>query len=494
MLWIEYRATEEIEVSSVRDVLKSLAKIISPFPVCAYDRGDFGVGMMAHDDIQQDNSSSEFSIRINSDTSLNRDNEVWESSSLDHSGTLSSRSNPSTLVDHGSSSNSHLLSQSLNADTNGIGNTDVPSDSTDIGAGQIFHSGANGDDTHDGSGKETNQNGNSQGDGDDNDDNDDNDGDNDDDDPPSQPSSPQVFPKFDTFAGTGHLQIDATIRQDLDISFDLQIEPNHNPGTVDCVISLENFIVQAGSMYTATAQVITDTWQDALPYYVSQRAIITFSPSGKCRVVKNPFPLRQNYADRNTINTGKRAEGAVELSAHPKATIKLAASKNQQIDQIPPTLSVKPRKIGAGSQRDFRWDYDVTSDAETYLELSSRHPPMHRATYPLQIDSDEPSNVKVRVEVIYGRQRIDPRTKSARSIIFRFLTDVGVKHLLMTLEATIYRENGDYFQFPTANKRGCEMELDLEFQGRKIGYCPPQQRQVGDDGTAGFHVKSHRKK
>jgi hypothetical protein len=111
------------------------------------------------------------------------------------------------------------------------------------------------------------------------------------------------------------------------------------------------------------------------------------------------------------------------------------------------------------------------------------------------IDSDDPSDIKVKVDVIYSKKRIESRSIWPRSALFGFLTDVGVKHIVMTVEATICKEDGDYFNFPTENKRGCVMEMDLEFQGRKLGQGPPLQKRVGDSGTARLlHSKSNGKK
>jgi len=59
----------------------------------------------------------------------------------------------------------------------------------------------------------------------------------------------------------------------------------------------------------------------------------------------------------------------------------------------------------------------------------------------------------------------------------------------LTLEATICKENGDHFQFPTENKRGCRLEMDLKFQGREIGHGPPQQKKIGDTGKATLNSK-----
>src|SRR5271154_191216 len=69
-------------------------------------------------------------------------------------------------------------------------------------------------------------------------------------------------------------------------------------------------------------------------------------------------------------------------------------------------------------------------------------------------------------DVIYRKRRILPSSKFRRSLFLRSLEDVGTKHFVLTLEATISKENGDHFQFPIENKCGCRLEMDLKFQRR----------------------------
>ena len=64
MLWIEYRASVKVEISSIKDVLETLAQIITPYPVCAYDKGEHGLGLVVHDgvyDDDDDNGDGDFS-------------------------------------------------------------------------------------------------------------------------------------------------------------------------------------------------------------------------------------------------------------------------------------------------------------------------------------------------------------------------------------------------------------------------------------------------
>jgi len=490
MLWIEYESEEKLETSKVREILVSLATIIRPYPVCAYDTGNFGGGLVLHDGILKDvfPSTPDSSIHTDCDYSVIQPDDAWESSGRELSRTPSSTgSNLTSLTDQSPSYDGNTPLQNVHNNTNGAsGNADgVSPNSADGGATPDDSSdGTNAEDNHNGDRDDsTNQNREREGNGDDEEANDDHS------DPPIEPSIPgKDIPEFGTFAGTTHLRFDDTWQQDLDISFDLRIQPKLKPGTVDCVISVDNCIIQAGCVYGKEDE---DLGQ---PLYVSERINITFRPSGKSRVAKNCYPLLPNYAEGNTVIVNKSREGGIEASAHPKATFKAAITKSQIIDQLPITLAIIPRTIGAGSRNAFRWDYDLTSVAQTYLELSSTHPPTHRATYPLDLDEDGPHSFKVKVDVIYGRRGIVPRMKPGLPLPFRFLTDVGTKQIEMSLEATINKTGVDLFRFPTEDKKGCKLDMTLEFNGRKLGQSPPKEMKIRDVVMAKLHSRQGSKR
>jgi hypothetical protein len=49
MLWIEYKATRTTQISNVLDILRAISRITAPCPICAYDRGCFGLGQIIYD-------------------------------------------------------------------------------------------------------------------------------------------------------------------------------------------------------------------------------------------------------------------------------------------------------------------------------------------------------------------------------------------------------------------------------------------------------------
>ena len=67
-----------------------------------------------------------------------------------------------------------------------------------------------------------------------------------------------------------------------------------------------------------------------------------------------------------------------------------------------------------------------------------------------------------------GKEQCDP------------INDCGIPiYMVMTLEATIERDQEDYFQFLGRNKKGCALEMDLKFNGGKIGQDQPTELQDG---------------
>src|SRR5271154_2565855 len=51
MLWIEYESTRRIEFCTVKEVVANIAKMVSPYPVAAFDLGIFGLGVVVSDTI-----------------------------------------------------------------------------------------------------------------------------------------------------------------------------------------------------------------------------------------------------------------------------------------------------------------------------------------------------------------------------------------------------------------------------------------------------------
>jgi hypothetical protein len=278
------------------------------------------------------------------------------------------------------------------------------------------------------------------------------------------------WPKFGTFDGTTRLYVRESLQQELDISFDLRIEPRSAHGTVDCVIWVDNCVTMASCMFSDPLVDDIGTLPGRLPpYYVAERISITFSPTGKCCVPRNCYPLHTDFVQKQTISKTTQVDAGIEISLTPKALVTGTVGKGKSIDQIPASMSIIPRHIGPADRRAFLWDYQLTAATETHLELSSTHPPNHKATYPVQRNSDELKNFRIKIDVIYRKRGIASRIQSALPASLRFLSDIGWQHIVTTLEAVVEKEDSDFFQFPGKNKKGSTLELDLKFTGGSLG-------------------------
>ena len=84
--------------------------------------------------------------------------------------------------------------------------------------------------------------------------------------------------------------------------------------------------------------------------------------------------------------------------------------------------------------------------------------------------------------------------KSSLPLPFRFLTDVGVKQMELSLEATINKAGDDFFRFPTENKKGCKLDMTMEFNGRKLRQSHPQEIKISDVVVAKLHSRQANKR
>jgi hypothetical protein len=128
-------------------------------------------------------------------------------------------------------------------------------------------------------------------------------------------------------------------------------------------------------------------------------------------------------------------------------------------------MSVVPRSIGPGGR--------IGSASRNVFKTTSL------SQCPLSAASQGPQNFRIKVDVTYRKTRIAQRIVSSLPPRHRLLKDIGWQHIVMTLEATIERDQEDQFQFPGRNKKGCELEMDLKFNGGKSGHGEPKELRDG---------------
>jgi len=450
MLWIEYDSTT-LDVLTAQTVIGNIAKIIIPFPVAAYSTQETGFGLLAHDGFYEgydddssatsSNSSGDVSpstfvnpfidhlvsqletLAIEDMTSLALDFETDNTRAFD--GNSTEDSNGSSDDSRGESN----TSPERNGNSNGNSSGSSPSQTSD----DSYFGEEQADDKDDG--KAT---------------------------PPTPSGDPPLdfelcFPSG-TFTGTTKLNLSPSLSQNLSISFDLQIDPSHQRGKINCAILIDNLVVRA-SDDDSVATI------PKIARYTTNRLAITVGPSGRCHPPKAVSPLAPYFAERQTVSVRNQYSASLEASAYPRITLQGIRAVGHSIDRPPVTLAIEPIRIGAGGGNDIRWFYKTHTDAETHLELSSENPPTHRVSYGISASSKMPENFRVKVEVFYHRKRIPRRLKSRFPPIFRFLKDVTARDIVMTLEATIGKEKADNFIFPGINKEGCDLDLELTFLG-----------------------------
>ena len=241
--------------------------------------------------------------------------------------------------------------------------------------------------------------------------------------------------------------------------------------------TVDNLIVRASCMFQDPSPE-TVPGVPLEPYYVTDRAAVTFDHTGRSKGSKAVYPLPPYFVEGQTISSYRQVGVSFEASLTPKGAVKASKGKGTSIQRRPVTLAVEPIQIGVGERQDVRWYYRIMSTSQTLLGLSSMNPPVHTATYSVRPNADTPESLRIKVDVIYRRKGILPRTRSLLPPKLRFLRD-GAQHIMMTLETTIGKR-ADHCQFPGLKKQGgCELEMELEFHSGKIGQGPPEISEMG---------------
>ena len=470
MLWIEHDSISPCDVSTVKDVLENIARLITPFPVAAYDTQKPGLGLLVHDGFYPgyDDSESE------SATSSIVSGEISPWSMVDAfaeitPARLDMPTSADDVIGDVVSSSSDWARESANAmggvhvdNDQGNERADGSSRGADMGTG---NSGSIGD--LQGPRNFQSINGRYEGGNDDDDDEED------DASPPTPPADPPLGSDLcipsGTFTGRTKLDFGSSRAQDLSVSFDLQIQPSHQRGKINCAISIDNLVVRASPPETVTAA-------PKSVRYITDRVAITVGPSGRCYPPTEVTPQDRDFVERQTTSVRTQIGAGIQASMPPSFALQGTKSFGKSVEHRPVTLSVEPISIGAGQGDDICWYYQTHSRAETHLELSSKNPPTHEVSYRISPTSNTPDNFRVQVEVFYHLRRIPRRFESSFAPRFRFLKDIIARDFVMTLEVIIGKQAADNFVFPAMNKEGCDLDLELNI---KEGFSPGQGKTGG---------------
>lgn len=463
MLWIEYDSTPSQTQAVVETIIEKIAKIITPFPVAAYDIPEFGIGVVAHDGFYpgyDDESSA---------TSSNLSREVTPMSMMSPSINLPQTSTGEITP------MSQLVSENTSPTDNHDADSSHSSEATSAGADGANMARAEDSDVNDrNEGPRNRQTNRGSGDGGEDEEDDDEDRDHPPTPPPDPPGTAHLHIPSNTFTGKARLNFGLSRTQELSTSFDLRIIPSPKGGKINCAILIDDLVVRASEH---------NSHRGGLPLearYVTNRVTLTVGPSGPCSPPRNVFPLLPYFTEKQTISVSRRYGAALQASMPPSFTFQGFNAKGKAVDRRPITIAVEPIDIRAGKGDGMVWEYKTNFEGESHLELSTDHPPEHKVSYRISSHSRMPDNFKIRLEVSYQRRRIPRRLMSKfNTPIFRFLRDVTPRDLVMTLEATI-KNDGDNFTFPSITKGGRDVELDLNFMDR--GGCDGQGVPTANSG------------
>src|SRR5277367_699616 len=367
MLWIEYDSISPSDLPAVKNVLESIATIISPFPVAAYDTQEFGIGLLVHDgfypgyDDESSSTSSNLSSNISPSSWVEVNPEIdlipleIEMEDLVFTSPAGNVTANTSAADNDVDNNHNNPS---NNDSRDGTNIDAP------GNGNINGGGGLSGNPRTGGGGFGAGNGEEE--------------DEDDHESPTTPPADlsvvsELYLPSNTFTGRTRLNFGSSCMQELSVSFDLRITPSHKDGKINCAILIDDFVVRASERNSG----ITTVQMNAR--YVTDRITLTIRPSGPYRPPVNVFPLLPYFTEKQTISVNQQCRATFTGSAFPSISLQGSRAKGNSVDRRPVTIAVEPVDIRPGIESDSQvWIYRTHSAGEGHLEFSSKHPPKHK--------------------------------------------------------------------------------------------------------------------
>jgi hypothetical protein len=482
MLWIQYEATGKVTMDFIQDVIHEICACISPYPAAAFDEGEFGLGLVACEGRYVDKES----IR----TSFTSDSPVSEVGMVSNFHGTAEASGATSLTmwgtalqlveTRGSTTDTLQTSDAENVESGQ--KEDCNSNELPIANTQHISGSENGNPSEQPHNHEYNENaGHYQreeservsGIGDSQLSSDIHIEESDvvhTQEPPADPPTSVLSRKSGTYWGRTNIYVERDGRrsclQELDISFDVQIEPTKwRDGQIDCQVSLDRVGVKVSPVLSngEDQDKISPAW-----YLVTRKVHIQIGPHGGHCLDLAQWPVQSSFVQQHIVSKTRTHQVLLELSSKPRALWKGEGEISNAKSLLPVTVGVKPDYIGCGpTAAGVKWAYSVLEPFQTRLELSERVPPMHGAV--MRVDSsnaeDIPESFGVCVEAIY-RRKIGVAWKRMVSRLppkLRFFDDLKVSYVQVILDARIKRIGDDWFSFPTEEKGGCSLSMDMVF-------------------------------
>jgi hypothetical protein len=493
MLWVQYEASSKISADFVQDIVRGISSSIWPYPVAAFDLGEFGFGLVTCEDGVCTPSDGQ-SMRTSSTT----DHQISEIGTASVFCNTEAASGTAILSGWGTViqtetalTHNDISSQNANSDFDSgesghssPGRTSLPPNQPNLNSraenGENISEmpGRNGSRTQSNERREQ---------------------DRDDEiagpsterlaqssssgvstrEPPIDPPQEPVSRRSGTFWGRTNVYVEKagqkSCLQELDLSFDLQVEPTkYDDGQIDCKLMVDRVGVKVSPISPGEN---ADDHNEQVWYLVTRKVRIQIDPhNGRCLDLAQ-WPVHSSFVEQHSVTKSKSHALRLEVSSRPKGLWQREVETSNSETLLPVTIGVTPDYIGCGrTTGGVKWAYSVLKPFQTRLELSERVPPTHSAV--LRVDpsavDDVPESLVVSVGAVYGRRRGSAwkRMTSRLPPKLRIFSDINIAHLEIVLEARIDKIRDDWFSFPGQGKNGCSLSMDMVFPMRGLNGLP----------------------
>jgi hypothetical protein len=259
---------------------------------------------------------------------------------------------------------------------------------------------------------------------------------------------PRTVPLSGRFEGKVQLRDRKTVFQDLEIRFELEIEPQENDttGIVRCRCLLDNLEARA----TRFDETISE-----IPYVLDILSVSISANGGQGTSPEEVAPVHEYFTAKQTETHTRGVQLGIGYTGSPQGQLTISAGTSRAVELSPICIAIRPRHIGAGfTLQEQIWEYEVQRTSQTWLELSKRRPPEHQATFRFSTADRAalPTDLTIRITVVSRRAKLFSGWKGVLSP-HQWHSNWLFGHLKFALEAKIL-EDGEYFKFPTAAKGG----------------------------------------
>jgi hypothetical protein len=261
------------------------------------------------------------------------------------------------------------------------------------------------------------------------------------------------------FEGLAEVLLPESVKQYLNIMFNLRIDPQTYSKYTDCTVTMDSVVVTASKMVNEN-----DLDQDLPYHFITERICIIIGASGDYHSSPSSvYPGKRQFVEKIVEGSTIAGAAGLELSHLPKGTLKGSYSKSVARELPSSAAEVKELFNGPNRPGEHAWKYkpaEISTAAR--VELSLSRPPHHSAKFRMNIQDPLPTDIKVCVKGIFGARGKISRGKSTLPNRVRYRRDFKVRHMMMSMEARIGTFGGDVFDFPTEQKTSCKLSMNVD--------------------------------